>query len=76
MSIYTPHTDKDLAEMLAAVGVKKLDDLYADAPKGLKVDKYADVQESAQVLQKESGHPGIHLHEEHAHQAEEFYRFE
>ena len=39
MSKYTPHADKDVAEMLAAVGVKSLDDLYADAPKSLVLDK-------------------------------------
>ncbi|MDD6054222.1 MAG: aminomethyl-transferring glycine dehydrogenase subunit GcvPA [Clostridiales bacterium] len=50
MSIYTPHTDKDLAEMLAAVGVKKLDDLYADAPKGLKVDKINIPEGKSQML--------------------------
>lgn len=50
MSIYTPHTDKDLAEMLVAVGVKKLDDLYADAPKGLKVDKINIPEGKSQML--------------------------
>ena len=50
MSIYTPHTDKDLAEMLAAVGVKKLDDLYADAPKGWKVDKINIPEGKSQML--------------------------
>ena len=50
MSIYTPHTDKDLAQMLAAVGVKKLDDLYADAPKGLKVDKINIPEGKSQML--------------------------
>ena len=39
MSKYTPHSDKDVLEMLAAVGVKSLDDLYADAPKSLVLDK-------------------------------------
>ena len=39
MSKYTPHSDKDVLEMLSAVGVKSLDDLYADAPKSLVLDK-------------------------------------
>ncbi|MBM2851383.1 MAG: Glycine dehydrogenase (decarboxylating), partial [Anaerolineales bacterium] len=29
---YYPHTDADRAEMLAAVGVKKIEDLFADVP--------------------------------------------
>ncbi|MDD3545231.1 MAG: aminomethyl-transferring glycine dehydrogenase subunit GcvPA [Kiritimatiellae bacterium] len=34
---FVPHTDKDRAEMLAAIGVGSMDDLFADIPEGLRV---------------------------------------
>jgi len=34
---YFPHTDKDLEEMLGVIGVKSLDDLYAEVPAELKL---------------------------------------
>lgn len=39
MSKYTPHSEKDVLEMLSAIGLNSLDDLYADAPKSLVLDK-------------------------------------
>ena len=30
---YFPHTPEDIEEMLARIGVKTLDDLYADLPR-------------------------------------------
>ncbi len=33
---YIPHTDLDREEMLAAVGVKQIDDLYPDIPKSVR----------------------------------------
>lgn len=35
---YLPHTDEDIAEMLAAVGVKDLDDLFATVPADCRRD--------------------------------------
>ncbi|MDO4933741.1 MAG: hypothetical protein Q4E71_03935, partial [Prevotella sp.] len=32
---YFPHTEADLQEMLAKVGVKSLDDLYAEVPESI-----------------------------------------
>ena len=36
MSAYTPHTPGDVAAMLAAIGVRSLDDLVAQVPEGLR----------------------------------------
>ena len=33
---YFPHTEQDINEMLARVGVKSLDDLYADVPESIR----------------------------------------
>jgi glycine dehydrogenase subunit 1 len=33
---YVPHTDHERAEMLAAIGVKRLDDLFADIPQSVR----------------------------------------
>jgi glycine dehydrogenase subunit 1 len=34
---FVPHTDKDRAEMLSAIGVRSMDDLFADIPADLRV---------------------------------------
>lgn len=34
---YIPHTEQDVQEMLATIGVKSIDDLFADIPADLKV---------------------------------------
>ena len=36
---YFPHTDRDLREMLAVIGVKSLDELYAEVPEELKLHR-------------------------------------
>ena len=33
---FFPHTEDDLKEMLAKVGVKSLDDLYAEVPESIR----------------------------------------
>lgn len=35
---YFPHTEQDINEMLARVGVKSLDDLYADVPESIRLN--------------------------------------
>lgn len=35
MSKYTPHTDKEISQMLAELGLKSLDDLYVDVPRSI-----------------------------------------
>src|SRR3954467_10077158 len=39
MSRYTPATEADRQEMLAAVGVETIDDLFADVPEGVRLDR-------------------------------------
>lgn len=39
MSVYTPHTKKDIEEMFGALGISNFDELYSDVPKDLKLDK-------------------------------------
>ena len=34
---YTPHTPEEVRQMLAAIGVQSIDDLYADVPASLRV---------------------------------------
>jgi len=52
MSKYTPHSDKDVLEMLKVVGVNSLDELYADAPKSLVLDKL-DIPQGKSQMQVE-----------------------
>ncbi|MCR4959382.1 MAG: glycine dehydrogenase, partial [Prevotella sp.] len=33
---YFPHTDKDLASMMEVIGVKSLDELYAEVPEQIR----------------------------------------
>lgn len=40
---YLPQTDSDIAEMLSAAGVGTLQDLYADVPEALKLNKDYDL---------------------------------
>ena len=43
MSRYTSVTDQDLQAMLAAIGVGSLEDLFADIPEGLRLDRPLDL---------------------------------
>ncbi|MBN1528139.1 MAG: aminotransferase class V-fold PLP-dependent enzyme, partial [Thermoleophilaceae bacterium] len=43
MSRYTSVTDEDLQAMLAAIGAASLDDLFADVPEGLRLDRPLDL---------------------------------
>src|ERR671931_2317375 len=43
MSRYTSATDADRREMLAAVGVESIDDLFADVPPGVRLDRSIDL---------------------------------
>lgn len=40
---FIPHTDKDVAEMLAAIGVQSIDQLFDEIPKNLRVKSLAGV---------------------------------
>jgi glycine dehydrogenase subunit 1 len=43
MSRYTSVTEQDLQAMLAAIGAESLDDLFADVPEGLRLDRPLDL---------------------------------
>ena len=40
---YIPHTEEDIAAMLERVGVKSLDDLYAEVPEELKLHRELNI---------------------------------
>jgi glycine dehydrogenase subunit 1 len=42
---FVPHTEADVREMLAAIGAKKVDDLFDEIPAELRYGKLADVPE-------------------------------
>jgi len=48
---YFPHTDEDLQVMLDKVGVKSLDDLYADIPEHIRFRKNYDIPQSASEIE-------------------------
>ena len=39
---YVPHTDQDREEMLAALGLSKLDDLFASIPENIRLRRPLD----------------------------------
>ena len=43
MSRYTSATDDDRRAMLAAIGVESIDDLFADVPAGVRLDRPLDL---------------------------------
>src|SRR6478736_7227057 len=43
MSRYTSATDSDRQEMLAAIGVESIDDLFADVPEGVRLGRPLDL---------------------------------
>ena len=47
---YFPHTGRDIEEMLARVGVKSLDDLYADVPESIRWKGDYDLPEAMKQL--------------------------
>ncbi len=46
MTAYIPHTEQDIQEMLATIGVASIDDLLADIPENLRVKGSLDVPEA------------------------------
>ena len=48
---YFPHTDEDLRLMLDKVGVKSLDELYADIPENIRFRKVYDIPKSASEIE-------------------------
>ncbi|MBQ9288019.1 MAG: glycine dehydrogenase, partial [Bacteroidaceae bacterium] len=48
---YFPHTDDDIQQMLDVIGVKSLDDLYAEVPEELKLKKDLDLPEGKSEIE-------------------------
>ncbi len=40
---YTPHTERDIATMLDAIGAKSIDDLFADVPERIRLAQAPDI---------------------------------
>lgn len=48
---FIPHTDDDIREMLAAIGVKRIDDLFDEIPKELLIDSLDEIPEALNEMQ-------------------------
>ena len=48
---YFPHTEEEIAEMLRMIGVKSLDDLYADIPKSMRFKVDYELPDSMSELE-------------------------
>lgn len=48
---YFPHTETDIQEMLARIGVKSLDDLYADVPECIRFRKEYNLPEAKSEIE-------------------------
>lgn len=48
---YFPHTQDDIQQMLAAIGVKSLDDLYAEVPEELKLHRELNIPEAKSEIE-------------------------
>jgi glycine dehydrogenase subunit 1 len=47
VTVYTSLTDLDREEMLAAIGVRSVEELFADIPAGLRLDRALDLPPGA-----------------------------
>jgi glycine dehydrogenase subunit 1 len=48
---FIPHTPKDVADMLGAIGAKSIDDLFDEIPKELRIDKLAGIPDALNEMQ-------------------------
>jgi glycine dehydrogenase subunit 1 len=48
---FIPHTPKDVADMLAAVGAKSIDDLFDEIPKDLRIESLAGIPDALNEMQ-------------------------
>lgn len=46
MHPYLPHTDKDIEEMLQVIGVKSIEDLFADIPEEVRLQRQLEIPDS------------------------------
>ena len=43
---YIPHTEEDIRQMLASIGVSSIDDLFSEIPKELRLDRPLDIPDA------------------------------
>src|SRR6187401_171668 len=48
---FNPHTPKDVSDMLAAIGAKKIDDLFDEIPKELRIEALAGIPDALNEMQ-------------------------
>ena len=48
---FIPHTPADVEQMLAAIGAKKIDDLFDEIPKDLRVESLAGIPDALNEMQ-------------------------
>ena len=48
---FNPHTPKDVEQMLAAIGVKKIEDLFDEIPKELRIESLAGIPDALNEMQ-------------------------
>ncbi len=48
---FIPHTRKDVADMLAAIGAKSIDDLFDEIPKELRIESLAGIPDALNEMQ-------------------------
>jgi len=48
---FNPHTPDDVEQMLAAIGAKKIDDLFDEIPKDLRIESLAGIPEALNEMQ-------------------------
>jgi len=48
---FIPHTPDDVEQMLAAIGAKKIDDLFDEIPKELRIEALAGIPDALNEMQ-------------------------
>src|SRR4029079_2878955 len=48
---FNPHTPKDVGDMLAAIGAKKIEDLFDEIPKNLRIESLAGIPDALNEMQ-------------------------
>src|SRR5215510_10386275 len=48
---FIPHTPEDVEQMLAAIGAKKIDDLFDEIPKELRIESLAGIPDALNEMQ-------------------------
>ena len=48
---FNPHTPKDVADMLAAIGAQSIDDLFDEIPKDLRIESLAGIPDALNEMQ-------------------------